>query len=72
MTDLTWLIAIIWLVLTIAGFSLKETALLGAAGIVGLFFGLTLMSEVVWLGSVLVIFSLVVLYQAMAISDKRR
>jgi hypothetical protein len=70
MDELTWFIGIIWLVLTVFGVRSKETILLGAASVIGIFLGLMLLSDVVWLGFVLIILGFVTLYYAIIAGEK--
>jgi hypothetical protein len=69
MNEIVWLEAIIWLVLLLVGLKTRNAMVLGSAGSIGILFGLSLIAEADWLGVMLIILSLYLLYEAIA-SDK--
>ena len=72
MTELTWLIALLWLVLTVFYFRVRDTMLGGTAGGIGIFFGLALVAEAGWLGFIIIMFSLYLLYTAIFSGEKKK
>jgi len=72
MTELTWLIALIWLVLTVFYFRIKDVMVGGTAGGIGIFFGLVLVAEAGWLGFIIIIFSLYLLYSAIFSGERKK
>ena len=55
---------VIWIVLVLFFFKNRNTMLGGAGGAIGIFFGLTLITDTLWLGFILIILNLYVLYVA--------
>lgn len=64
MEELTWLILVIWLILLLFYFKIRKPMVGGTSASIGVFFGLTLIDDANWLGFILVIFNIYVLYDA--------
>lgn len=62
MTELTWFILVLWIMLAMYFLKSKNTMVGGTAGAIGAFFSLTLISEAAWLGFILMIFNFYLLY----------
>ena len=66
-----WFILVLWLGLTVIGLWKRHILYRGASAIIGLFFGLTLIDTAVWLGFIMIIINLFVLFLTMFKTNKR-
>lgn len=72
MEELTWLILVIWLIMTLFYFKSKNTMIGGTGGAIGIFFALTLIDDANWLGFILIVFNLYLLYEAIVRKEGKK
>lgn len=65
-----WFILVLWLGLTVIGLWKRHILYRGASAIIGLFFGMALLESSVWLGFIMIIINLFVLFLTMFKSGK--
>lgn len=71
MTELTWLMVGIWVLLLVLFAVFKKTIYGGAGGALGAFFALMVLSDSIPLGFILMIFNIYLLYAALIKGDKK-
>jgi hypothetical protein len=62
---LNWFILVLWLGLTVIGLWKGHVLYRGASSILGMFWGLTLLSESIYVGFIMIIINLFVLFLTM-------
>ena len=67
-----WFILVIWVLMLAFYFAYRDVILGTVTGIVGLFFGVTLMPEINWLSYVLFLFNIYILFVALFKETKKR
>ena len=60
-----WFILVLWLGLTVIGLWKRHILYRGASAVIGLFWGLALMDTAVWLGFIMIVINLFILFLTM-------
>ena len=66
-----WFILVIWVLMLAFYFAYRDVILGAVTGIVGLFFGISLMTEINWLSYVLFLFNIYILFVALLKETKK-
>lgn len=72
MEELTWLILVIWLVMLLVYVMRRDTLMGGFGGAIGIFFGITLIDDANWLGFILIVLNIAVLYDAIVRKEGKK
>ena len=62
MTELTWFIFAVWVILLLFSYRVEQSVYRVVAALIGLFFATTLFTDAVWLGFILIMLNFYIFY----------